>query len=70
MPASDIGKFQLTLIVRNSLRLTILTWENLCFTEFSTKILHKNSVQKWLLLSVTFTKLELVFVLTFENTFS
>ena len=85
--------------------LTIPTWKNLCFTEFSVKIhwntrltasdvficLHNqlssfNSIivqmsekrvhqigskNEWLLLSVTFTaKLELVFVLTFENAFS
>ena len=79
--------------------LTILTWKNFCFNEFSTKIhwnarlaasdvfqfllialsytclknvIHQiDSKNEWLLPSGTFAaKLELVFVLKFENAFS
>ena len=76
--------------------LTILTWKNLHFTEFSTKIhwdtrlaasdvflllsqlssfnfiiVQMSENVSWLLLAVTFTtKHELVFALTFENSFS
>ena len=49
-----------------------LSSPNSIILQMSEKVIHQiDSKNEWLLLSVTFTaKLELVFVLTFENAFS
>ena len=59
----------LFICLHNQLKLSSF---NSIFVQMSKKCVHQiGSKNKWLLLSVTFTaKLELLFVLTFENAFS
>ena len=75
----ELGSVQISIETHGWLLLTIficlrnqLSSFNSIIVQMSEKRVHQiDSKNEWLLLSVTFTaKLELVFVLTFENAFS